>query len=224
MKDLVKKGTFSGLAVLVVGLSFIQQQVGKVTFLTDSGMLHKDSVDSETLNKETINYLQNGIVKGGLESTDQIQGMKDGNSLEVSQGSIGFLSSEEFEQDDKKNQDDKDKKDKGVTEEDKMIKDKTDKDKTDESVLSFTATAYCLKGKTASGVMVRQGIIAADPKILPIGSLVKLKAGSYSGTYVVADTGGRVRGRKIDLWLPKCSEAIRFGRRNVKLTVLQTKR
>lgn len=84
----------------------------------------------------------------------------------------------------------------------------------------FTATAYSLRGRTASGAGVRRGIIAADRRFLPIGTRVRLEAGSYSGEYLVADTGGAVRGRKIDIWMPSSGEAMRFGRRNVKLTVL----
>jgi 3D (Asp-Asp-Asp) domain-containing protein len=80
---------------------------------------------------------------------------------------------------------------------------------------SFTATAYCLKGKTASGGSVRRGLVAADPRILPLGTRINLNAGSYSGSYLVADTGGAVKGRKLDIWVPNCSEARRFGRRNV---------
>ena len=85
---------------------------------------------------------------------------------------------------------------------------------------SFTATAYALRGRTASGRYVARGIIAADRRVLPIGTRVRLEAGSYSGEYTVADTGGAVRGRKIDIWVPSTSEAMRFGRRPVKLTVL----
>lgn len=84
----------------------------------------------------------------------------------------------------------------------------------------YTATAYSLRGRTASGKPVKRGLIAADRRVLPIGTRVKLQAGSYSGEYVVADTGGAVRGRKIDIWMPSTSEAMRFGRRPVKLTVL----
>jgi 3D (Asp-Asp-Asp) domain-containing protein len=83
----------------------------------------------------------------------------------------------------------------------------------------FTATAYALPGRTASGQTVRRGLIAAD-KSLPLGTRVRLDAGRYSGEYVVADRGSRVRGRIIDIWVPSNSEAIRFGRRPVKLTVL----
>jgi 3D (Asp-Asp-Asp) domain-containing protein len=83
----------------------------------------------------------------------------------------------------------------------------------------FTATAYALPGRTASGHMVRRGLIAAD-KTLPLGTRVRLDAGRYSGEYVVADRGSRVRGRIIDIWVPSNGEAIRFGRRPVKLTIL----
>jgi 3D (Asp-Asp-Asp) domain-containing protein len=86
--------------------------------------------------------------------------------------------------------------------------------------IHFTATAYSLRGRTASGQMVRRGVIAADRRVLPIGTRVRLQAGQYSGEYVVADTGGAVKGRKIDVWLPSTAEALRFGRRSVKLTVL----
>jgi len=82
---------------------------------------------------------------------------------------------------------------------------------------SFSATAYCLKGRTASGAGVRRGIVAADPRVLPLGTRINLNAGSYSGSYVVADTGGAIKGRKLDIWVASCSEAKRFGRRNVKV-------
>lgn len=85
---------------------------------------------------------------------------------------------------------------------------------------SFTATAYCLKGRTALGHGVRRGIIAADPRVLRLGSRVNLNAGAYSGQYLVSDTGGLVRGRRIDIWVPSCSEARRFGRRTVAISLL----
>jgi 3D (Asp-Asp-Asp) domain-containing protein len=83
---------------------------------------------------------------------------------------------------------------------------------------AFRATAYCLKGRTAMGSGVRRGIVAADPRVLPLGSQIQLNAGSYSGTYTVADTGGAVKGRKLDIWVPSCSEAIRFGRKTVMVS------
>lgn len=89
------------------------------------------------------------------------------------------------------------------------------------TVHHFVATAYSLRGRTASGKRVSRGVIAADRRVLPLGTRVRLEAGPYTGEYVVADTGGAIRGRKIDIWVPNTSEALRFGRRRVKLVVLQ---
>ena len=88
---------------------------------------------------------------------------------------------------------------------------------------SFRATAYCLKGRTATGGSVRRGIVAADRRVLPLGTRIQLSAGTYSGVYTVADTGGAVRGRTIDIWVPSCSEANRFGRRTVMVSVVGKK-
>lgn len=85
---------------------------------------------------------------------------------------------------------------------------------------TYTATAYSLRGRTASGRPVSRGLIAADPRVLPLGTLVRVEAGALSGEYLVADTGGAVKGRRIDIWTPTAREAMKFGRRAVKLTVL----
>jgi 3D (Asp-Asp-Asp) domain-containing protein len=85
----------------------------------------------------------------------------------------------------------------------------------------YSATAYSLRGRTASGKPVARGVIAADPRVLPIGTRVRVEAGAWSGEYVVADTGGAVRGRRIDIWTPTAGEAMRFGRRAVKLIILE---
>ncbi len=84
----------------------------------------------------------------------------------------------------------------------------------------FVATAYCLRGRTASGAMVRNGIIAADPRVVRLGTKVMLGAGAYSGDYVVADTGGKIKGNRVDIWMASCAEARRFGRRTVTLSTL----
>ena len=85
----------------------------------------------------------------------------------------------------------------------------------------YSATAYSLRGRTASGKPVARGVIAADPRVLPIGTRVRVEAGAWSGEYIVADTGGAVKGRRIDIWTPTSGEAMRFGRRAVKLTILE---
>ena len=84
---------------------------------------------------------------------------------------------------------------------------------------TFSATAYCLKGRTAMGHGVRRGLIAADPRVLPLGSRISID-GSQGGTYLVSDTGGKIKGKKLDIWMASCAEARRFGRRTVSVNFL----
>jgi 3D (Asp-Asp-Asp) domain-containing protein len=91
------------------------------------------------------------------------------------------------------------------------------------SQLRFTATAYCKGETTASGVGVRTGIAAADPSLLPVGTVVRLDTpdARYDGIWTIMDTGPAVQGRTIDLYLWSCHDALRFGRRPIQLTVLR---
>jgi 3D (Asp-Asp-Asp) domain-containing protein len=91
------------------------------------------------------------------------------------------------------------------------------------SQLKFTATAYCKGQTTASGVGVRTGIAAADPTLLPVGTVVRLDTpeASLDGIWTIMDTGPAVQGRIIDLYLWSCHDALRFGRRPIQLTVLR---
>ena len=86
---------------------------------------------------------------------------------------------------------------------------------------AYTAFSYSWCCRGASGLGTRRGTIAADPRILPYGTRVYMTgAGSYDGEYLVTDAGTAIKGNKIDVWVPTIHEARRFGRRNVKLTVL----
>jgi 3D (Asp-Asp-Asp) domain-containing protein len=85
----------------------------------------------------------------------------------------------------------------------------------------FQATAYTLRGRTASGEFTRHGMVAADPAVLPLGSVVEIDAGNFSGVYVVHDTGAKVKGNLVDVWMPSPKAARQFGRRSIKLTVLK---
>ena len=89
--------------------------------------------------------------------------------------------------------------------------------------MTFVATAYCQDGTTASGAETARGIAAADPGVLPIGTRVRvsgLKRGR-DGIYRVMDTGKRLRGRHIDLFVESCAEAKRFGKQPVNVEVVR---
>ncbi len=89
--------------------------------------------------------------------------------------------------------------------------------------LRFNASAYCTGDVTSSGLPPRSGIAAADPDLLPTGSVVEVSgAGSrYDGVYTIMDTGPIVRGRMIDIYMRNCDEALRFGRHDVEVFVLR---
>jgi len=83
---------------------------------------------------------------------------------------------------------------------------------------SYLATAYCLRGRTAIGIPVRRGIVAADTRLHKLGSSINIEAGAYSGRYLVADTGGAIKHNRIDIWMESCYAASRFGKRKVYVT------
>jgi 3D (Asp-Asp-Asp) domain-containing protein len=86
----------------------------------------------------------------------------------------------------------------------------------------FVATAYSVTGITASGEYTHRHVVAADPEVLPIGSRIKIRrAGRYSGEYVVADTGAKIVGRKLDIYLPSTPECVKFGKKAVRVKVIE---
>lgn len=104
-------------------------------------------------------------------------------------------------------------------------------------VLTMSSTAYDLSyestgkrpgdpyyGITRSGTKARPGVVAVDPRVIPLGT--KLYVESLDGTkdYGFAsaeDTGGAIKGNKIDLFMESHSAAWRYGRRNVKVYILE---
>jgi 3D (Asp-Asp-Asp) domain-containing protein len=87
----------------------------------------------------------------------------------------------------------------------------------------FTVTAYCTGKTTAAGTNVAEGIVAADPIVVRLGTVIRLNGlgARYDGLYTVMDTGSNVRGPRIDLYLRDCREAVRFGRRTGHVLVVR---
>lgn len=106
-------------------------------------------------------------------------------------------------------------------------------------VLTMIATAYDLTsdstgkepgdedyGITASGTQARLGVVAVDPNVIPLGT--KLYVASLDGSpdygfCVAEDTGGAIKGNKIDLFFETPEEVRRFGRRKVKVYILDNR-
>lgn len=78
-------------------------------------------------------------------------------------------------------------------------------------------------GITASGTKARPGVVAVDPRVIPLGTKLYIESldGSSDYGYAVAeDTGGAIKGNRIDLFYSSRSAALNFGRRNVKVHIL----
>lgn len=83
----------------------------------------------------------------------------------------------------------------------------------------FEATAYAPTGyRTAVGAETRRGIVAVDPKVIPLGTHMFIKGYGYA---VAADTGGAIKGRKVDLFFEAHKDAIKWGRRQVEIYFLE---
>lgn len=96
-------------------------------------------------------------------------------------------------------------------------------------VLDIKATAYAPGAhdndqwgdKTFMGTQIRPGIIAVDPSIIPLGSKVYIQYPDGHGEYAVAeDTGGAIKGNRIDIAKTSVDKAQDFGIKNVKVFVL----
>ena len=72
-------------------------------------------------------------------------------------------------------------------------------------------------GRTATGRKPQVGVVAVDPRVIPLGT--KLYIEGY-GNAVAGDTGGAIKGNRIDLFFNTRAEAIRFGRRSVKVHIV----
>ena len=88
--------------------------------------------------------------------------------------------------------------------------------------MHFLATGYALDGKTKSGLPSQPGTVAADTSVLPLGTRIRVThAGPHSGDYTVTDSGGTLKGRRIDIYFPSSARAKKFGRKMVRVTVLK---
>lgn len=92
------------------------------------------------------------------------------------------------------------------------------------AVYQMQATAYTPflegagSGYTATGVPARRGVVAVDPRVIPLGSHVYIPGYGHA---IAADTGGDIKGSRIDVCIDTYQEAIIFGRRSVTVYVLE---
>ncbi len=77
---------------------------------------------------------------------------------------------------------------------------------------AYTAHDYGCSGITAMGLPAGRGIVAVDPRVIPLGTRLYISGYGYA---LAGDTGGAIRGNRVDLGFNSYRDAIRFGRREV---------
>ncbi len=86
---------------------------------------------------------------------------------------------------------------------------------------AYTASCSGCSGTTATGVNLHSNpnakVIAVDPNVIPLGSKVYVEGYGYA---VASDTGGAIKGSKIDVFFPSKADAYRWGRKTVKIKIL----
>ncbi|MFC6386860.1 3D domain-containing protein [Sporolactobacillus kofuensis] len=87
--------------------------------------------------------------------------------------------------------------------------------------ITVEATSYSLSGRTATGIDFSSNpnakVIAVDPAVIPLGSRVMIPG---YGVYLAADTGGAIKGNRIDVHLPSKNQALNFGRKTITIKIL----
>lgn len=95
-----------------------------------------------------------------------------------------------------------------------------------EKEITVTATAYTAScegcsGITATGVNIKDNpeekVIAVDPSVIPLGSKVYVEGYGYA---TAADTGGAIKGNRIDVFIPEQQDAVNWGKKQVEVTIL----
>ena len=96
-----------------------------------------------------------------------------------------------------------------------------------ERAIEVLSTAYCpcvkccgpnAKGVTRLGLPATQGVIAVDPRVIPLGTRVYVDGYGYA---LAADTGSAIKGNRIDVCFATHEEALRWGMRNLKVYVIE---
>ena|GEM_PF-2700077 len=85
--------------------------------------------------------------------------------------------------------------------------------------MEVEATAYTYTGyPTATGLWPREGLIAVDPRVIPLGTELYVEGYGYA---VAADTGGAIKGNIIDVFFPSLQRCIEWGRRTVTIHIIE---
>ena len=70
---------------------------------------------------------------------------------------------------------------------------------------------------TATGKEIRKGMIAVDPDVIPLGTRIEIK---NMGFFTAEDTGGKIKGNRIDIYFDSKKEAKEFGKKGIWVNII----
>jgi 3D (Asp-Asp-Asp) domain-containing protein len=83
------------------------------------------------------------------------------------------------------------------------------------SLGQFHVTCYALRGTTSTGRPVGMDVVAVDPSVIPYGTRIHIEG---VGWRIAADTGPKIRGKRLDIWMPSTQTCVQFGLRSLAVT------
>ncbi|HLQ73462.1 MAG TPA: LysM peptidoglycan-binding domain-containing protein [Bacillota bacterium] len=188
----------------------------------DSTTIHP----KQTINIHTIYEVEKGDTLSSIAKDFDVKkkDIKKWNDLDSSELSVGDeLTIKSVKKDKKKAKEDTSAKAEESKKEEPV---QEENDQPSGQTLTVSATAYTAQcagcsGITATGVDLNNDphakVIAVDPNVIPLGTKVHVEG---YGEAIAADTGGAIKGNKIDIHVPTKDEAFQWGRRSVQVTIL----
>ena len=208
----------------------------RVQEVTDAILKEKERVAKEKAEKEDAERHEKALAKA--EERRQAKEAEAERVAEMKRQEERRIAQEKAEEEERKKKEESVKKkprSKEVAKSEEVVKETPSRgSKSDAVWQNFEATYYGMdckgcSGITANGTDVRGSIytpsglrvIAVDPSVIPLGSIVEVNTPSGTFTAEAADTGGAIKGRIIDILVGSEAESSRYGRQQVKVRVIK---
>lgn len=195
--------------------------------------MEKEAKEVEAINDEAEELDSENVRENDVSDDSNGNGAGESESEEETEEGASEVPEEESEISEESTEEDAEG-DENTSGESEGAKETPENESVGEDVGTFEMTAYVAfcdtgcTGVTATGYDVSSTIyspeglriVAADPGVLPLGSVVEISSGGNTIQAVVMDTGGDINGNRLDLLVGSEAEAREYGRQSVEVRIL----